>query len=56
MLGSHGNLISLVLQHLEPGIDVDFHLAMPMPALYRLTHDGARWRIMGGHGFEPLDR
>jgi 2,3-bisphosphoglycerate-dependent phosphoglycerate mutase len=56
VLGSHGNLISLVLQHLEPAIGVDFHLAMPMPALYRLTHDGARWRIMGGHGFEPLDR
>ena len=55
VLGSHGNLISLVLQHLEPGIGVDFHLAMPMPALYRLTHDGARWRIMGGHGFAPLD-
>jgi hypothetical protein len=26
-------------------------MAMPMPALYRLTHDGLRWRIMGGHGF-----
>jgi 2,3-bisphosphoglycerate-dependent phosphoglycerate mutase len=55
VLGSHGNLISLVLQHLEPEIGVEFHLAMPMPALYRLTHDGARWRIMGGHGFAPLD-
>jgi hypothetical protein len=26
-----------------------------MPALYRLTHDGLRWRIMGGHGFSPVD-
>jgi 2,3-bisphosphoglycerate-dependent phosphoglycerate mutase len=55
VLGSHGNLISLVLHALEPGIGYDFHMAMPMPALYRLTHDGLRWRIMGGHGFAPVD-
>jgi 2,3-bisphosphoglycerate-dependent phosphoglycerate mutase len=54
VLGSHGNLISLVLQQLEPGVDMAFHLAMPMPAIYRLTHDGLRWRIMGGHGFAPI--
>jgi 2,3-bisphosphoglycerate-dependent phosphoglycerate mutase len=54
VLGSHGNLISLVLQQLEPGVDMAFHLAMPMPAIYRLTHDGRRWRIMGGHGFAPI--
>jgi 2,3-bisphosphoglycerate-dependent phosphoglycerate mutase len=55
VLGSHGNLISLVLQALEPAVDLDFHLAMPMPAVYRLTHDGIRWRVMGGHGFAPID-
>jgi 2,3-bisphosphoglycerate-dependent phosphoglycerate mutase len=55
VLGSHGNLISLVLQALEPAVDFTFHMAMPMPALYRLTHDGLRWRIMGGHGFRPVD-
>jgi 2,3-bisphosphoglycerate-dependent phosphoglycerate mutase len=55
VLGSHGNLISLILQALEPGVGFDFHMAMPMPALYRLTHDGLRWRIMGGHGFSPVD-
>jgi 2,3-bisphosphoglycerate-dependent phosphoglycerate mutase len=55
VVGSHGNLISLVLHALEPGIDFAFHMAMPMPALYRLTHDGLRWRIMGGHGFTPVD-
>jgi 2,3-bisphosphoglycerate-dependent phosphoglycerate mutase len=54
-LGSHGNLISLILQALEPGVDFAFHMAMPMPALYRLTHDGLRWRIMGGHGFAPIE-
>jgi broad specificity phosphatase PhoE len=55
VLGSHGNLISLILHALEPGVDFAFHMAMPMPALYRLTHDGLRWRIMGGHGFAPVE-
>jgi 2,3-bisphosphoglycerate-dependent phosphoglycerate mutase len=51
LLGSHGNLISLILHTLEPGVDADFHLAMPMPAIYHLEHDGHGWRVMGGHGF-----
>jgi 2,3-bisphosphoglycerate-dependent phosphoglycerate mutase len=55
VLGSHGNLISLVLQALQPEVGFDFQMAMPTPALYRLTHDGLRWRIMGGHGFAPVD-
>ena len=55
VVGSHGNLISLILQALEPGVGFDFHMAMPMPAVYRLTHDGLRWRVMGGHGFQPID-
>ena len=55
VLSSHGNLISLILQALEPEVGYEFHLDMPMPALYRLTHDGLRWRIMGGHGFAPVD-
>ena len=55
VLGSHGNLISLILQALQPEVGYDFNMAMPMPALYRLTHDGLRWRIMGGHGFSPVD-
>jgi 2,3-bisphosphoglycerate-dependent phosphoglycerate mutase len=55
VLGSHGNLISLILQALEPDVDYAFHMAMPTPAVYRLTHDGLRWRVMGGHGFSPLE-
>ena len=55
VLGSHGNLISLILQALEPEVDFEFHMAMPMPAVYRLTHDGLRWRVMGGHGFAPVE-
>ena len=51
VVGSHGNLISLLLQALEPDIDFAFHMAMPMPAMYRLTHDGRRWHVVGGHGF-----
>lgn len=53
LLGSHGNLISLILHALEPGVDADFHLAMPNPAIYHLEHDGLGWRVMGGHGFVP---
>jgi 2,3-bisphosphoglycerate-dependent phosphoglycerate mutase len=52
VLGSHGNLISLILQALEPGVDFAFHMAMPTPAVYRIAHDGLRWRVIGGHGFE----
>ena len=51
LVGSHGNLISLILQALEPGVDHAFHVAMPMPAVFHLEHDGIGWRVMGGHGF-----
>jgi 2,3-bisphosphoglycerate-dependent phosphoglycerate mutase len=51
LVGSHGNLISLMLQAFEPAVDHAFHLAMPMPAIYHLEHDGIGWRVMGGHGF-----
>ena len=54
VVGSHGNLISLVLQSLEPKVDFAFHMAMPMPALYHLSHDGVGWRVMGGHGFRSI--
>jgi 2,3-bisphosphoglycerate-dependent phosphoglycerate mutase len=54
LIGSHGNLISLILQAFEPGVDHDFHLAMPMPAIYHLEHDGVGWRVMGGHGFVEI--
>lgn len=55
VLASHGNLISLILQALEPEVDFEFHMAMPNPAVYRLTHDGMHWRVMGGHGFAPVE-
>jgi 2,3-bisphosphoglycerate-dependent phosphoglycerate mutase len=54
LVASHGNLISLMLQALESGVDFRFHLAMPMPAIYHLEHDGIGWRVMGGHGFVQL--
>ena len=54
LVGSHGNLISLMLQALEPAVDMAFHLAMPMPALYHLQHDGIGWRVMGGFGFTEI--
>lgn len=55
VLGSHGNLISLILQALDSQVGFAFHMAMPNPAVYRLTHDGARWKITGGHGFTPIE-
>lgn len=54
LVGSHGNLISLILHGLEPGVDCAFHLAMPMPAVYHLQHDGIGWRVMGGQGFVEI--
>lgn len=45
VMGSHGNLIALLLSGFDPAIGVDWHLAMPMPAIYRLSHDGQGWRI-----------
>ena len=55
LVGSHGNLISLILQALEPAVDHAFHLAMPNPAVFHLEHDGVGWRVMGGHGFATLE-
>lgn len=54
LVGSHGNLISLMLHALEPSVDLAFHLAMPNPALYWLEHDGRTWRVMAGHGVDRL--
>lgn len=54
LIGSHGNLISLILHALEPGVDLAFMEAMPMPALYHLQHDGIGWRVMGGFGFTEI--
>lgn len=55
LVGSHGNLISLILQALEPAVDHAFHLAMPNPAVFHLEHDGVGWRVMGGHGFATIE-
>ena len=55
LVGSHGNLISLILQSLEPEVGHAFHQAMPNPAVFHLEHDGIGWRVMGGHGFAPVE-
>lgn len=55
LVGSHGNLISLILQVLEPEVGHDFHQAMPNPAVFHLEHDGIGWRVMGGHGFARIE-
>ncbi|MBA3688724.1 MAG: histidine phosphatase family protein [Chloroflexi bacterium] len=56
LVGSHGNLISLILQSLEPAVDHAFHVAMPNPAIFHLEHDGIGWRVMGGHGFAAIEQ
>jgi 2,3-bisphosphoglycerate-dependent phosphoglycerate mutase len=45
-LGSHGNLLALALSGITTGVDFAFWNAMPMPALYRLEHDGTAWRYV----------
>jgi 2,3-bisphosphoglycerate-dependent phosphoglycerate mutase len=55
LVGSHGNLISLILQSLEPEVGHAFHQAMPNPAVFHLEHDGIGWRVMGGHGFTAIE-
>ena len=46
VLGTHGNLLALILQHFDPSVDFDFWAAMTMPDVYRLnlSHSGhATW-------------
>ncbi|HWG85568.1 MAG TPA: histidine phosphatase family protein [Deinococcales bacterium] len=49
-LGSHGNLIALVLHAAEPGVDYAFWSQIPMPALYVLERSDAGWRVLSGPG------
>jgi 2,3-bisphosphoglycerate-dependent phosphoglycerate mutase len=44
ILASHGNLIALALNAFVPGVDYAFWESIPMPAVFRLTRDGTRWR------------
>jgi 2,3-bisphosphoglycerate-dependent phosphoglycerate mutase len=55
LVGSHGNLIGLILQAFEPSIDFGFWDAMPTPAVYWLEHDGTTWRLLGGDGVDRLE-
>jgi 2,3-bisphosphoglycerate-dependent phosphoglycerate mutase len=51
--GSHGGLIALLLNSIEECIELPAALAMPMPALFRLSHDGAGWHVVSGPGLAP---
>ena len=37
LLAGHGTIISLVLHRIDPAIDLEFHLAMPNPAIYEIN-------------------
>jgi 2,3-bisphosphoglycerate-dependent phosphoglycerate mutase len=41
-VGTHGNLLALILQHWEPLIDHTFWSQLTMPDIYALTLDGGR--------------
>lgn len=49
-IGGHGTIFSLMLHAFEPRVDCDFHLSMPMPAVYTLRWNGA-WQVVSGPGF-----
>lgn len=45
VVGTHGNLLALMLQHYDPGVDFEFWRYLTMPDAYRLCigPDGARF-------------
>lgn len=45
---SHGNLIALALNALDPTVDFDFWEAIPTPAVFRLENLSGHWRIALG--------
>jgi 2,3-bisphosphoglycerate-dependent phosphoglycerate mutase len=49
-LGGHGTIFACIMHAFTPRIDCAFHIAMPMPAVYELEHDGERWRALAGPG------
>jgi 2,3-bisphosphoglycerate-dependent phosphoglycerate mutase len=51
VIGGHGTIFSLILQHFCSTIDFDFHLAMPMPALYELEFEAGICQTIRGFGF-----
>jgi 2,3-bisphosphoglycerate-dependent phosphoglycerate mutase len=44
-LASHGNLIALALNALEPRVNFDFWEAIAMPAVFILERNSAGWRV-----------
>ena len=43
--GSHGGLMTIALSAIEPSVDLQFGLAMPMPAVYRIDHYESGWQF-----------
>jgi 2,3-bisphosphoglycerate-dependent phosphoglycerate mutase len=48
-IGGHGTMFSLMLHKIDPRVDFEFHIAMPMPAVYTITFD-QKWSITSGPG------
>jgi 2,3-bisphosphoglycerate-dependent phosphoglycerate mutase len=49
VLGTHGNLLALIVQHVDPGVDFAFWRALTMPDVYRLT-----WEAAGPVGYRRI--
>jgi len=53
-IGGHGTIFACMLHAFVPGVDCQFHLAMPMPAVYELSWGGGVWQVVSGPGINPL--
>lgn len=42
VVGTHGNIMVLLMQHFDPAYDYSFWSRLAMPAVYRLVFDGER--------------
>jgi hypothetical protein len=49
--GSHGNLIALALNAIEPLVDHAFWAQIPMPAIYAVRWEAGAPSVLYGPGF-----
>jgi hypothetical protein len=44
-LAGHGTIITLVLNSVDASVGLEFHLAMPNPAIYILNNSSGMWHL-----------
>ena len=47
-IGGHGTIFACILHSILPRVDCEFHLAMPMPAVYELAYAEGSWSLRSG--------